>query len=74
MELDERVARKLIAWQRETGTTNAEVCKALCIGKTTLRDRKAAAHSWRLSEVEWLAELMGVTLDELLGMEQENHS
>ena len=66
MELDERVARKLIAWQRETGTTNAEVCKALCIGKTTLRSRKAAADSWRLLEVELLAKLMGVTADELL--------
>lgn len=68
MELDEQVARKLIAWQRETGTTDAEVCKALCIGKTTLRDRKAAAHSWRLWEVELLAELMDTTLDELLGI------
>ena len=66
MELDEQVARKLIAWQRETGTTNAEVCKALCISETTLRDRKAAAHSWRLLEVELLAKLMGVTADELL--------
>lgn len=74
MDLDEEVARKVAAWQRETGATNAEVCKALCISETTLRDRKAAAHSWRLFEVELLAKLMGVTLDELLGMEQENHS
>ena len=68
MELDERVPRKLIAWQRETGTTDAEVCKALYIGKTTLRGRKAAAYSWRLWEVELLAELMDTTLDELLGI------
>ena len=68
MTLDEEIARKVAAWQRETGTTNAEVCKALCISETTLRGRKAAAYSWRLWEVELLAELMDTTLDELLGI------
>ena len=68
MTLDEEIARKVAAWQRETGTTNGEVCEALGIGKTALCERKGGRVSWRLSEVEGLSKLMGESLDGLMGI------
>lgn len=66
MTLDEEVTRKVAAWQRATGTTNAEVCDALGISETTLLNRKRGRASWKLSEAGRLAQRMGVTFDELL--------
>lgn len=68
MTLDEEIARKVAAWQRETRTTNAEVCDALGIGKSALRERKGGRVSWRLSEVEGLSKLMGESFDGLMGI------
>lgn len=70
MELDEEVTRRLAAWQRATGATNAEVCAAVGISETTLLNRKRGRISWKLSEVGRLARRMGVTFDELLGIGQ----